>query len=214
MTGWDTDYTVRGNRWGGAASELPALPAGARVLECGCGNGKTLAAMRSRGWEVIGIDISPAAVSLASAALARGNFSLSDDSTGLHCCSVVCGDVTSLPFSDNSFDAVFCWHVLGHLPATVWPTAASEMRRVLRPSGKIFFKGFSRNDMRCGKGREVEPYSYLRGDGIVTHYFTDTELREVFGTGELTRVSWKMRVRGTDYLREELCGAFGREGFD
>ncbi|HJJ98285.1 MAG TPA: class I SAM-dependent methyltransferase, partial [Methanocorpusculum sp.] len=111
------------------------------------------------------------------------------------------------------FDAVFCWHVLGHLPATVWPTAASEMRRVLRPSGKMFLKGFSRNDMRCGKGREVEPYSYLRGDGIVTHYFTDTELREVFGTGELTRVSWKMRVRGTDYLREELCGVFGREGF-
>ena len=200
MTGWDTDYTVRGNRWGGAASELPALPAGARVLECGCGNGKTLAAMRSRGWEVIGIDTSPAAVSLASAALARGNFSLSDDSTGLHCCSVVCGDVTSLPFSDNSFDAVFCWHVLGHLPAPLWPTAASEMRRVLRSSG--------------GKGREVAPYSYLRGDGIVTHYFTDSELREVFGTGELTRVSWKMRVRGTDYLREELCGVFGREGFD
>ena len=129
-------------------------------------------------------------------------------------CSVVCGDVTSLPFSDNSFDAVFCWHVLGHLPAPLWPTAASEMRRVLRSSGKIFFKGFSRNDMRCGKGREVAPYSYLRGDGIVTHYFTDTELREVFGTGELTRVSWKMRVRGTDYLREELCGVFGREGFD
>ena len=68
--------------------------------------------------------------------------------------------------------------------------------------------------MRCGKGREVAPYSYLRGDGIVTHYFTGTELREVFGTGELTRVSWKMRVRGTDYLREELCGVFGREGFD
>jgi len=198
VTGWDTDYTLRGNRWGGAAAELPPLPAGSRVLECGCGNGKTLAAMKARGWKAIGIDISSAAVSLVH----------------MRNCTAVCGDLVALPFPDSSFDAVFCWHVLGHLPASLRPVAAAEMRRVLRPAGSIFFKGFSRNDMRCGKGREVAPYSYLRGDGIVTHYFSDVELREVFGAGELTRVSWTMRVRGTEYLREELCGVFGREGFD
>lgn len=194
MTGWDTDYTLRGNRWGGAAAELPSLPAGIRVLECGCGNGKTLAAMRARGWDAVGVDISPAAVSLA----------------GARDCPAVCGDVTALPFADSSFDAVFCWHVLGHLPASFRSRAAAEMRRVLASSGSIFFKGFSRSDMRCGKGREVAPYSFLRGDGIVTHYFDETDLREVFGRGTLTRISWKMRVRGTEYQREELCGIYGR----
>ncbi len=198
MTGWDTDYTLRGNRWGGAAAELPPLPAGSRVLECGCGNGKTLAAMAARGWDAVGVDISPAAVSLVRT----------------HSCTAVCGDIAALPFSDGSFDAVFCWHVLGHLSASLWPAAAAEMRRVLVPSGSIFFKGFSRRDLRCGKGREVAPYSYLRGDGIVTHYFDEADIHEVFGRGALTRVSWKMRVRGTEYLREEFCGIFGRERYD
>lgn len=198
MTGWDTDYTLRGNRWGGAVAELPPLPAGTRVLECGCGNGKTLAAMTARGWNAVGIDISPTAVSLVHT----------------RNCTAVCGDLTALPFLDCSFDAVFCWHVLGHLSASLWQGAAAEMRRVLVPTGSIFFKGFSRSDMRCGKGREVAPYSYLRGDGIVTHYFADAELHEVFGAGELIRVSWNMRVRGTELLREELCGVFGRKDFD
>ena len=85
------------------------------------------------------------------------------------------------------------------------------MRRVLVPGGKLFFKGFSRRDTRCGTGTEVEQSSYLRGDGIVTHYFSDVELQEVFGTGELTRISWTMRVRRTEYFREELCGVFGRD---
>ncbi|MDV0441954.1 class I SAM-dependent methyltransferase [Methanorbis furvi] len=194
MNGWDADYSVRGRLWGGAAGELPVLPKGSRVLECGCGNGKTLAAMNSHGWDAVGVDISPAAVSLA-------------EDTG---CTAVVADITALPFADCSFDAVFAWHVLGHLPRALWQPAAQEMCRVLRPSGNIFFKGFSRNDMRCGKGTEVEPFSYLRGDGIVTHYFSEQDLHEVFGEGELTRVSWSMRVRGTEYEREELCGVFRR----
>ncbi len=195
MNGWDTDYTLRGNRWGGASGVLPPLPQGCRVLECGCGNGKTLTAMTVSGWRAVGVDISPAAVSLA-------------ESAG---CSAVAGDVTTLPFADCSFDFVFCWHVLGHLPRRLWLPAVCEMRRVLVPGGKLFFKGFSRRDMRCGTGTEVEQSSYLRGDGIVTHYFSDVDLQEVFGTGELTRISWTMRVRGTEYFREELCGVFGRD---
>ena len=34
-----------GPLWGGAVHSLPALPDHARVLELGCGNGKTLSAM-------------------------------------------------------------------------------------------------------------------------------------------------------------------------
>lgn len=187
-SGWDADYKSRGARWGGDAGELPFLPAGARVLECGCGNGKTLSAMLSRGWNAVGADISLEAVKLSN--------------------NSVVADVKGLPFLDDSFDAVFCWHLFGHLLSEERRLAATEIFRVVKPLGCIFFKGFSRNDLRYGKGEEIEEHTFLKGDGIFTHYFDECSLREVFGDGEIYVVSWNMRVRGENYLREELCGIF------
>jgi SAM-dependent methyltransferase len=43
------------------------------------------------------------------------------------------GDVQSLPFPDDSFDAFICSHVLEHVADDV--LALQELRRVLRPSG-------------------------------------------------------------------------------
>ncbi len=193
--GWDEDYRTRGALWGGAAGTLPDLPPRSRVLETGCGNGKTLAAMTAAGWTAVGVDSSPHAVRLAASCEPP----------------VILGDICALPFPDNSFDAVFCWHVLGHLSGAEIPAAAREMYRVLRPCGTIFCKVFSRNDMRYGKGRETEKHSFLRGDGVVTHYFDTAELQDVFGEGTLTVSAWNMRIRGTMYHREELCGVFRRD---
>ena len=46
------------------------------------------------------------------------------------------------------------------------------MLRVLRPGGEVRFKAFSRADMRFGKGEEVEPGTFIRGAGVLTHYFS------------------------------------------
>jgi SAM-dependent methyltransferase len=43
------------------------------------------------------------------------------------------GDVQSLPFGDNTFDAILCSHVLEHVPGD--RRALAELRRVLRPGG-------------------------------------------------------------------------------
>ena len=53
---WEEDYTRRGMLWGGLTHNLPDLPSRSRVLELGCGNGKTLFAMLQRGWDVTAID--------------------------------------------------------------------------------------------------------------------------------------------------------------
>ena len=53
---------------------------------------------------------------------------------GLACC-----DAGRLPFADSSFDVVFGHAVLHHLPDL--PAAFREMRRVLRPGGRIVFCG-------------------------------------------------------------------------
>ncbi|HJJ89033.1 MAG TPA: hypothetical protein O0W81_02855 [Methanocorpusculum sp.] len=40
--------------------------------------------------------------------------------------------------------------------------------------------------LRCGEGKDVVSYSYLQGDGIVTHYFDESDILGVFGVGSLT----------------------------
>jgi len=180
--GWQTDYQTRGPRWGGSSYLLPEIPEHALILETGCGNGKTL---RSLGQNAVGIDISPAAVQLAGP-------------------SALVGDVRHLPFKDSVFDIIFCWHVLGHLFFKERKIAADEMLRVLKPEGVLYFKDFSRNDFRYGKGTEVEPSSFLRGDGIVTHYFEQKELVSLFGPSDISTVSWDLRIKGVDNRREEI----------
>ncbi|MDT7830967.1 methyltransferase domain-containing protein [Flavobacteriaceae bacterium S356] len=47
-------------------------------------------------------------------------------------------DITALPFEDNSFDVVFCNHVLEHIPDDT--KAMQELYRVLRPGGFGIFQ--------------------------------------------------------------------------
>ncbi len=47
------------------------------------------------------------------------------------------GDLTRLPLADESFDAVFCISVIEHLPEPAITVAMTELRRVLRPGGRL-----------------------------------------------------------------------------
>jgi ubiquinone/menaquinone biosynthesis C-methylase UbiE len=194
------NYSVRGPLWGGAVHSLPALPPQTRVLEPGCGNGKTLAAMSLRGWSVTGIDISPRAVHLARRAFA------SEQNENL-----AVADVRQMPFCDGAFDAVFAFHVLGHLSGPDRDNALAELSRVTRPGGQVFFRDFSTRDFRFGRGEEIEPGTFLRGNGIRTHYFTGQEVVDLFAgfvPGSVSTCTWPMRVKGTEYVRSEITAIF------
>jgi ubiquinone/menaquinone biosynthesis C-methylase UbiE len=47
------------------------------------------------------------------------------------------GSADRIPFPDASFDVVFCTMVLHHLPAAMQIAAVREMRRVVRPGGRL-----------------------------------------------------------------------------
>lgn len=198
---WDEDYRRRGNLWGGAVAPLPDIPAGAAVLELGCGNGKTLSALARHSSGAVAIDVSPRAV-----ALARQR----PDTASVH---LAVADARHLPFCGETFDAVFIVHVAGHLTGPGRRALASEVRRVLLPGGTTFFRGFSIEDMRAGKGEETEHRTFARGDGILTHYFTEDEVSDLFTPllPVLVRTHrWRMRVRGRDLPRAEIEAVFQR----
>ncbi len=198
LDAWDRDYRSRGRLWGGGAKNLPELPRGSRVLELGCGDGKTLAAMQGRGWDVTALDISIEALRLSRSALGTE-------------VSLLLADARHLPFRGESFDAVFAFHVTGHVLLAGRETISREASRVLRPGGRLFLREFGTEDMRAGRGDEVEPGTFQRGSGVITHYFTEGEVANLFR--DLRPLSlqtrrWKMRVKGEDLWRCEVEAVF------
>jgi SAM-dependent methyltransferase len=103
--------------------EWLGVPAGGRWLDVGCGTGALTTAVleRSDPVAVTGIDLSPALVKHATAAISdpRASFSV--------------GSAMALQFSDATFDAVASALVLNFVPDPLH--AASEMSRVVRPGG-------------------------------------------------------------------------------
>ena len=189
QSAWDRDYRNRGRLWGSAVKNLPDLPAASAVLELGCGDGKTLAGM-SGDWKIAAVDISREALHLCRVFAAEAGLILADASL--------------LPFQKNSFDAIFAFHVTGHLRAPARCALAREAARVLRVGGKLFLREFAADDMRAGQGEEVESGTFRRGEGMLTHYFTEEEVRRLFCDLEPQSIHthrWKMRVKGKDLTR-------------
>lgn len=104
------------------ALERADLAPGARVLDAGCGASIFPIYLADRGHQVSAIDLQPP-------------FGL-DAQHGL-AVEYVQGDLTRLPWGDDSFDAVFCISVIEHLGHGRVKDAMDEMRRVLRPGGRL-----------------------------------------------------------------------------
>jgi SAM-dependent methyltransferase len=94
-----------------------SLPAGARVLDAGCGSGRTLQELVHYG-EVSGIELNAEAAELARS---RGHG------------EVQIGRLEDLPWPDASFDLITCLDVVEHVPDDV--AALAELLRVCRPGG-------------------------------------------------------------------------------
>jgi len=197
---WEREYARRGTIWAGSAHDLPAVPAGLRVLELGCGNGKSLQSLVRQGLRVTAIDLSPSAMSLSRKHSATGREP-----------DLCAADAEYLPFRDGSFDAVYAVHVLGHLEEEGRQRAVSEITRVLCGKGTLIFRDFSTGDFRYGKGERTGPGSFRRGTGIVTHYFGQPEVMALFSPfacRTFAFTSYPLRVRGVSYPREEITAVF------
>ena len=200
LQAWDRDYARRGRVWGGSVKDLPALPDGSLVLEMGCGDGKTLSIMPAS-WRIAAVDISFQALLLARRARPDACLLLADG--------------CRLPLQSEWFDAVFAFHVAGHLFQAERLSLGKEAARVLRPGGRLFFRDFSREDMRMGQGEEVEEATFRRGSGIITHYFSEGEVAAMFSGLEMDLIRtqrWSMRIRGEKLLRSEVEAVLVKSG--
>jgi ubiquinone/menaquinone biosynthesis C-methylase UbiE len=104
------------------------LPGAASILELGGGTGVLWRENLDRlpaGWRITLTDMSAGMLDQARAALA-GSDQFSFEQV----------DAQAIPFGDGTFDAVVANHMLYHVPDR--PRALAEIRRVLKPGGRLY----------------------------------------------------------------------------
>ena len=162
----------------------PLLPENARVLELGCGNGALWRENVARvpvGWDVTLSDLSAGMLDDARQALgervSRFRFARVDAQT--------------VPFPDQTFDAVVANHMLYHVPDR--PRAYGEIGRVLKPGGRLIAA-------TNGDGHVIEirnliaDFVPVRERGGFSLAGARDELARVFASVEVIRLRGELRV--------------------
>lgn len=115
-----------------AGLRLLGVRARERVLELGFGTGHALVQLARAVGEsgsVCGIDLSPGMTEVARERLLAAGL--------LERVDLRCGDVPPLPYLDGSFDAAFLSFTLELFPDETISAILAELRRVLRPEGRV-----------------------------------------------------------------------------
>jgi ubiquinone/menaquinone biosynthesis C-methylase UbiE len=119
------------------ALDLARLKPGEAVLDIGCGTGTLAIAAKRRvgpAGKVCGLDASPEMLARAERKASKANA----DVVLKHAV------VEAMPFPDGQFDAVLSTVMLHHLGRKARQQCAHEVRRVLKPGGRVLAVDFAR----------------------------------------------------------------------
>ncbi|MDD3573929.1 MAG: class I SAM-dependent methyltransferase [Methanospirillum sp.] len=164
---WDNEYRNKGKLWGKIPLESTTQTKSGIFLDMGCGDGKNLR-NASMAASRIGFDFSMQALRLC-----RTRSELSD-------VFFVCADARYLPFKNSCIHNIDAHHVLGHLLYHDRIQVVNEITRILKPGGELLVTIFGTEDFRSETGVKIEDGTYLRGNGIITHYFSEMKIQILF----------------------------------
>ena len=168
-----------------------------RVLDLGCGAGRHVVYLARAGFDVCGTDVSPRGLDYTRAWL---------DKEGLHA-DLQLSDMTVIPYPDGHFDAMVSTYVIHHNTLDNIRRCVGEMQRTLAAGGRALLTVQSKNGWRHGRGKQVEPGTYIPASGadagVPHHFFSDQDLRELFAqftVVELFPLEWD-EIRGRRHYR-------------
>ncbi len=175
-----------------------ALPAGARVLDVGCGSGWLSEYFARLGYDVTGIDISDELIAMARERVARVPYDV-DHETQLRC-RFLAADIESKPLPEK-FDAVICYDSLHHF---------EDERAVFRHlSGMLDIGGLlfilEGHKPSAGSATEAELQGVMREYGTLESPFSSEYLRELILENGLVVTGDYVSVNGL-FEREMLEG--------
>ena len=160
--------------------------AGKKILEIGCGAGIDSAEFARNGSLVTSTDFTERSVQATKELLQEANLPA----------NVMQADATRLQFEDDSFDCVYSFGVLHHIPDI--EKALAEIKRVLKPGGQLMVMLYNKDSLLYGysivylrgiKERQLEKltmdellarYSERKEDNPYTRVYTKTEAEGLF----------------------------------
>ena len=107
------------------------IKANTRVLDIGCGRGEMVFYAAGKGAEAIGVDYSKDAINLAKLAQKRQQKDIQNKTEFFFM------DAKKLEFRSSSFDLIIMTDVVEHLYPEELELAFKEIKRVLKPKGKL-----------------------------------------------------------------------------
>ena len=118
---------------------LQKIPGNPKILDVGCGTGRMLPPIFNLNKKIkyFGVDTSKEMITqLKKKEVFKKNKKL---------ISLKIADATKIPFKNDSFDLVFTYHVLWHLPKDIQIKILKEMIRVTKKGGYILFDFLNKN---------------------------------------------------------------------
>ena len=175
-----------------------ALPAGARILDVGCGSGWLSEYFARLGYDVSGIDISDDLIRMARERLERVPYNL-DHETALRC-RFLMHDIEIAPLAEK-FDAVICYDSLHHLADE--RAVFRHLAAMLDVGGLLFV--LEGQKPLTGSATEDELREVMRQYGTLESPFTYEYLRALLDEHGLAVVGDYVSVNGL-FEREMLEG--------
>ncbi len=127
-----------------------ALPAGARILDVGCGSGWLCEYFARLGYAMTGIDLSPELIAIAQERVRKVPYGL-DHQSQLNCRFLV-HDIESAPLSE-SFDAIICYDALHHFENE--HAVLANLNAMLDYGGQLFVMEGEKPSEESATGEEL-----------------------------------------------------------
>jgi SAM-dependent methyltransferase len=151
--------------------DAAGVRSGTRLLDVGCGSGLACAIAAARGAEVSGLDASPGLLNVARGRVPEGDFRL--------------GDMVSLPWEDDTFDAVTFINTIFF---------ASDRETALREAGRVARRGARIAVISWASPDKVESTAYLAAlepllpplPAEIDPFIEPTQLERLAGAAGLT----------------------------
>jgi SAM-dependent methyltransferase len=167
-----------------------------KILDAGCGTGAMLSHLTPYGG-VVGVDVSPEAIRLATSRQVEG-------------CELVQSSVTDLPFDDEVFDLVTSFDVICCIDEH--GLAFTELSRVLKPGGRVILNLPAYNPLRSEHDLAVHiKKRYTRADVVEEVERVGLTVERVAHANTLlfpieaaVRIAKKIPAKSTNEARSDL----------